>query len=358
MTETPCPPLEATPVGKALCLFRPDTGALGLLNEAARAAFEAAGAQSLRRLPAAAATPLLRPAGPARVECWPDEPDTAAALDVVIAANSAGTAVRFRCHVPWLSGLLGSVLAPLRAPEGSPASIRLTLAGLDDGSERFLLWRDGRAVGGAIRRAEIRRRALIEIAMALHEPNRVAAMLHASAVTVGDGALLIAGRSGAGKSSLTAALTAAGAAYLGDDLAPLDADGRRLHPFPLAVSVKAGSWDRVAEMFPMLREQTVHTIGDLRVRYLPFPRPKATGPVPIRCIIFSSFEPGMSLTSRILAPEEAFALLVDAGSEIVGGPPSAAPLAKLAQSVPAMHLAYADTGEAAAAIRAVGVMAE
>jgi hypothetical protein len=54
--------------------------------------------------------------------------------------------------------------------------------------------------------------------------------IHAGAVALGNRALLLPGRSHAGKSTLVAELVRAGAAYYSDEFALIDAEGR-LHPF-------------------------------------------------------------------------------------------------------------------------------
>lgn len=55
--------------------------------------------------------------------------------------------------------------------------------------------------------------------------------VHAGAVGAGRHAIVLPGPTGTGKSTLVAALVAAGAVYYSDDWAPIDADGR-LHPYP------------------------------------------------------------------------------------------------------------------------------
>jgi hypothetical protein len=56
--------------------------------------------------------------------------------------------------------------------------------------------------------------------------------VHAGCVAHAGRAILLPGTSGAGKTTLVAALVRAGAVYYTDDYAPLDRDGR-VHPYPL-----------------------------------------------------------------------------------------------------------------------------
>ena len=338
--------LEATPVGDALCLFWRDTGALGLLNGAARKAWEKRGPGAID---------MALPRQPMRAvqqqaQIVPSPPPGRAALDVVLAGS--GRRVGLRCHEPWLADLLAGVLSPLLAT-GEPEH-RIDIAANATGTPHlFNLWRDGGGVRHAIPRGQIRRRTLVELALALHGRQHVAALLHASAIGFADGAVLLAGRSGAGKSSLMAGLVAAGGGYMGDDLIPLHSDGRHVHGFATALSVKSGSWARTAAWFPTLYRQPVHAIGDQRLRYLPMPGPAPRLPVRVRCIVFPSYEPGADFALRTVRKEEAFALLIDAGSEIVGTPASANPLVRLAETVPAVHLAYGDLQPALDAILAL-----
>lgn len=67
------------------------------------------------------------------------------------------------------------------------------------------------------------------------------AVLHAAALADGSGrAILLAGPSGHGKSSLTLELAHRGAGFLGDDYAPLDTGAGRIAPYPRAVGIVPG----------------------------------------------------------------------------------------------------------------------
>jgi hypothetical protein len=77
--------------------------------------------------------------------------------------------------------------------------------------------------------------------------------VHAGVVAHGGGALILPGRSLAGKSTLVAALVAHGATYLSDEYAVLDDDGA-VHPYPkpLSLRIDPGSlvqWDAPVEHF-------------------------------------------------------------------------------------------------------------
>lgn len=135
---------------------------------------------------------------------------------------------------------------------------------------------------------EIHRRFVARVA-----PPRLA--LHAAAVGVaGGGAVLLPGDSGRGKSTLAAALVAAGADYLGDEIALLEPDaggGERAVPYPKALTLKPGSFARFAAAGP---PEPVG--GAERVWYLDPERLRAGsvagGPRPVAAVVLPRFRPG------------------------------------------------------------------
>jgi hypothetical protein len=83
-------------------------------------------------------------------------------------------------------------------------------------------------------------RSAMELWAAEHAVGPV--IVHAGVVAVKGRALLLPGRSRSGKTSLTAALVRAGAAYYSDEFAVLDQEGRiRPYPRPLAVRQRTAS---------------------------------------------------------------------------------------------------------------------
>ena len=76
------------------------------------------------------------------------------------------------------------------------------------------------------------------------------AVLHAAALVDHEGgALLLAGPSGHGKSSLALEAATRGYGFLSDDYAPLELDTSRIRPFPRAVAVRPGSKAPIPESF-------------------------------------------------------------------------------------------------------------
>lgn len=69
--------------------------------------------------------------------------------------------------------------------------------------------------------------------------------VHAGAVTDGSGALVLAGPSGRGKSTLTLALVSDGMKLLSDEFALIDRDSARILPYRRSVHVRPGTPERV-----------------------------------------------------------------------------------------------------------------
>ena len=104
-------------------------------------------------------------------------------------------------------------------------------------------------------------------------------LLHASGVTLGDGAIGIAGNSGSGKSSLGAHLVLRGAGFLTDDVLALEeGDGVLMaHPGAAAISLRASEADaRLGRRIGTARKSLYEVERDGRVlplRALYFPAP-------------------------------------------------------------------------------------
>ena len=82
------------------------------------------------------------------------------------------------------------------------------------------------------------------------EQEQLNVYLHCGGVLGRNGAWLIGGASGRGKSTMVAALDAAGHVTLADDILPIDPGARLAFPMPSSMSVKAGSWGRIAKSHP------------------------------------------------------------------------------------------------------------
>ncbi len=113
--------------------------------------------------------------------------------------------------------------------------------------------------------------------------------VHAGVVGWLGRAIVIPGRSRSGKTTLVAELVKAGAVYLSDEFAVLDARGR-VHPFAKPLSIRGASGcDRHA------RAQRAEELGGSC----------ATGPLPVRLVALTEHRPGAEWAPERLTPGQA-----------------------------------------------------
>lgn len=138
-------------------------------------------------------------------------------------------------------------------------------------------------------------------------------LLHAATLAHKGRGVILAGGSGFGKSTLAAGLVSRGWTYLCDEFALIDPGTLKLHPFPKAICIKAGSFDIVKGLgLPLWRRR--HYVKAFKgavgyIRPQDFAREKADAPCPIRYVIFPKYAKGNEPRLYPMAPGRAgFAL--------------------------------------------------
>ncbi|MDX2169435.1 MAG: PqqD family peptide modification chaperone [Deltaproteobacteria bacterium] len=170
-----------------------------------------------------------------------------------------------------------------------------------EGAERLRSTDAAEIVGGLYQ-------ALLE---AVHGRPDWLAILHAAAVTRGALAYVLAGPSGSGKSTLAAALSADGYGYAADDMVPLLASSGHLVPWPLAHSLKSGSWPALADLYPTLDDAPAVELGAKRTKFLRPPDAAwAAEPRPVGALLFPQFDPAATPQAMRLRPLEALQRLL------------------------------------------------
>jgi len=140
------------------------------------------------------------------------------------------------------------------------------------------------------------------------------AQFHAAAVAGPAGAVLLRGRKGCGKTTLTAALLDAGFDYLTDDVVLMDTH-LNVVSLPLGLSLKKGSWSVLEQTLPDLAGQKAEKIGGEWVKYLPVTvEPRQSSGLRIGAIVFPRFQAGACPELRRLAPLECLQLLTESGA--------------------------------------------
>lgn len=124
---------------------------------------------------------------------------------------------------------------------------------------------------------------ITDLIVRMSPPNVV---FHAACLIRGDKSLLISGRPGAGKTTLTLRLAQGEFEFGGDDIVLIAPDGSATG-VPFAPAVKSGAWKIVRPFRPDLGEAVIHRRPDARrVRYLRPTHVARPGPHPVGWIIF------------------------------------------------------------------------
>lgn len=180
---------------------------------------------------------------------------------------------------PYLAQFPDSVRQPQAA-----LSVNRRLGGLNLGALPFGLWR-GRQLLRRCARDEVAPLLKAVVTSVVLECGPHALALHAAAVGVGDRLLLLTGPTGAGKSTLAAALVAAGATLSADDMVLLDADGVA-RGAPFRNGVKSGAWDLLGGLGCDVQAWPRHRRPDGRdVRYGPLGGIVRAGRRRVDCIV-------------------------------------------------------------------------
>jgi hypothetical protein len=134
--------------------------------------------------------------------------------------------------------------------------------------------------------------------------------LHAATLVKDGRALLVHGRPGAGKTTLSLALDAAGFRLGGDDIAILDQKGR-VRGVPYVPALKAGSWPIVQRFRPDVGTHPIHQrLDGRRVRYVPPIRFAPARSHPVKAIVFLSRRGSGAPALKELEPLTAISSLI------------------------------------------------
>ena len=252
--------------------------------------------------------------------------------------------VRFSSTVPDLTQRWDELFAGFddAEPDGDPLDIRVvtnegTLLSTINGAA-VLVDSDPREHELALSR-EINQRKLDA------EPQRI--HVHSAAVAQGEQAVILVGRSGDGKSTLTARLAQRGWDYVTDEQVTFDDDDELVMPYPRPLTLRRGSWhlfpgigDGLGATSPRRVETSIRELGG---RYATRPvRPAVLlGPRYVPATVTHELSPLLTAAEAVLLVESCCLDLERTGTRGMSA------LIRLACSVPAYQLIFSDVDQAA-----------
>jgi hypothetical protein len=199
-----------------------------------------------------------------------------------IGFESFGVRVRVTADTPEVLERIPALLPPDAQPcPASKAEISLSVLGRPGGPYDFLIDDSPATQEIDLDFALTMLEAQLRIHVGLRAPNRI--FVHAGVVAHEGRAIVIPGRSFAGKTSLVLALVRAGAVYYSDEFAVLDEQGL-VHPFAKLVSVR--DQDEIQSDHEIERFGGI--AGDV--------------PLEVSAVVFTQYRPGTAWNPTELSP--------------------------------------------------------
>jgi hypothetical protein len=175
---------------------------------------------------------------------------------------------------------------PLECKRSFSASIspQYSLIHRETAKLSYRLYRSGRRLFACADRAEFLHRFASILSLYVAEASRKRTFVHAGVVGWGDRAILIPGRSFAGKTTLVAELVRAGAVYYSDEFAVIDKQGM-VYPYARPLQVRENG----------SRHQTERPVED-------FGGIAGRDPLPVGLVIVSRYKPEAHWRPRQISP--------------------------------------------------------
>ena len=235
--------------------------------------------------------------------------------------------------------LFCDLLAPLSAEEGRVA-LSMTV---EDGE--FSVWHNGEHLFGPGEFSPARHTVIARIAT-LAAIDGVGCVFHASAFRSNDKTFLVSGRSGAGKSTMTASMAAQNAIYLADDLLAMNEQLDALHPNPVRLNVKEKSFKLISKLYPDLQTAADWNVGGVNTRYVqPTNLPKFMS-CAVDYLIFPQFGENATANANRLEGRDALIKLAMNGIDLSSKSGAIRHLVNFISSTPCYDLSYSSSEEA------------
>jgi len=259
---------------------------------------------------------------------------------------AGGITVAVETNREGFAELVGAVLRDLRVPESGPSPVVFEVLhrGTPPPSNPWGVWRDGEPREMTVADTYVLNYLLWEISRLMFERSGERVHLHGAALVRDGRAVVLAGKSRAGKSTLAAWLTHRGWGFLTDEAALIDPGTLTVSPFWRPINVRRpGPLEALLVDVPPGTAEVLVPASTLGV---------LASPAPLTRIAFPDFA---AVNDAVVTPLSPAAALMELTQHfpglIAGGRAGFRRLARLVESVPAYRLAYHDLDDAERALR-------
>lgn len=261
---------------------------------------------------------------------------------------AGGISVAVKTNRREFADRVGEVLRDLRVPEGGPSPVVFEVLhrGTSPPSNPWAVWRDGQPREMTVADTYVLTYLLWEISRLMFERTGARVHLHGAALVRDGGAVVLAGKSRAGKSTLAAWLTHRGWGFLTDEAALVDPRSLTVSPFWRPINVRRpGPLESLLPDVPSDAAEILvpaSTVGAL-----------ATA-APLVGIAFPYYGVDKGAVVTPISPAAALMELTQHFPGLIaGGRAGFRRLARLVEAVPAYHLEYHDLDDAERALRSI-----
>jgi hypothetical protein len=233
------------------------------------------------------------------------------------------------------------------AADARPSALRLSIVSCRD---RFFLFEAGRPLGSHDADEWIPR---LKAILTEHYTARArnAFLVHAAFLVRHGKGILISGAPGAGKTTLTVALSRSGFEYHGDDIVRVESNGKAVGT-PFAACVKSGAWPLVEPYVPDIASLPIYRRPDAKdARYLKMPLAERH-PRSIDFVLLLSRKAGAAPAFEPVEPLDAFSLLLESAFSSKGAiaAPALKTFASAIDSAASFRFVYSSLPDAVKAV--------
>ena len=244
---------------------------------------------------------------------------------------------------------LSALFAALERPAGAATAVFSVRRAAGDGSAWHVRM-DDQLMMGCEQRGEALHGLIVFVNQRVVMARDDLLSIHAAGVVRGDGAVLLPGSAGSGKTTLCARLLQRGAAYLSDDSVAVDRQGRLLG-YPKPLGFKVGTWEQFADagLADLELDPGIQLVWQVPPSRLGAPIVSAADPV---AVVLPRFERDAQLQVEPVPRHEAAAALLGQAQNLpaFGVPAALEVIGRLAAGVPSYSVVYGDARRAAPAV--------